>query len=84
MEGLSFLIRKNVESGDWKPVRFSCGGLKIYHLWFANDVLLFSSTSTSQVRLVGDTLDLFCKAFSLKVNVHKFRAMCFAVVSRQR
>ena len=41
MEGLSFLIRKNVESGDWKPVRFSCGGLKIYHLLFVDDVLLF-------------------------------------------
>ena len=84
MEGLSYLIQSKVESGDWKPMTVSRGGPKISHLLFADDVLLFTSASASQVRLVTNILEVFCKVSGLKVNVHKSRAMCSVVVSRQR
>ena len=33
---------------------------------------------------MGDTLQDFCRVSGLKVNVQKSRAMCSAIVSRQR
>ena len=74
MEGLSSLIRAKVDSGLWKSIQVGRGA-RISHLPFANDVLLFSKASDSQVRLVGETLDIFCKASGLKVNTFKSKAV---------
>ena len=84
MEGLSALIQNKVETGLWKPVKVSREGPKISHLLFADDVLLFSKATVSNVRLLCDTLDMFCKVSGLKVNTFKSRAMCSYLVSRQR
>ena len=59
-------------------------GSNYISLLFADDILLFSKATASQVRLVGETLNLFCRASGLKVNVVKSRAMCSPFVSRQR
>ena len=84
MEGLSALIQNKVEAGLWKPVKVSRDGPRISHLLFADDVLLFSKATVSNVRLLCDTLDMFCKMSRLKVNTFKSRAMCSYLVSRQR
>ena len=84
MEALSHLIKNQVEEGNWQPIHVSRGGLGISHLLFADDVLLFTKASASQVRLVSKTLQVFCRSSGLKVNVYKSRAMCSALVSRQR
>ena len=51
-------------------------------LLFTNNVLLFSKASASQVRLVGDILASFCKAFGLKVNLHTSRDICSEMIFR--
>ena len=84
MEGLSLLINDRVEGRTWDPIRVSRGGPAISHLLFTDDVLLSSKATAFQVRLVGENLNLFCRASGLKVNVVKSRVMCSPSVSRQR
>ena len=63
------------------PLHFSRGGPGLSHLLFADDVMLFCKAKNSQVRLVMKTLQDFCSASGLKVNVDKSRAMCSRYVS---
>ena len=81
MEGLSALIRNEVDWGAWKPVQVLRGGPSISHLLFTDDVLLFSKACATQVKLLMDILENFCRASSLKVNVFKSKFMCSTSVS---
>lgn len=42
---------------------------------FLDEIILFRQASNNQVRLVSDTLEDFCKASCLKVNLEKSLAM---------
>ena len=45
MEFLSTLIHKKCEEGDWTRVKASRNGPGFSHIFFADDLLLFASTS---------------------------------------
>lgn len=84
IEKLALLIQDKVEAGYWKPVSVAKGGPGLTHLLFADDVLLFVEANNDQVEVVMDTLQTFCQASGLKVDVEKSKAMCSRLVLRQK
>lgn len=65
MEGLSLLLGEaacfNPHFG-WNP---KCSVLKINHLCFADDLLIFSAVSLNPVKVIIDALSLSSKAFQV-------------------
>jgi hypothetical protein len=57
-----------VEDNSWKPFRMRRNGLKISHLCFADDMLLFTEASMDQLERVTKCLDTFCAASGQKVS----------------
>lgn len=84
MEKLALLIDDQVRNGSWNPVKISREGPVISHLFFADDILLFTKASHSQVQLVTKVMEDFCNSSGLKVNLEKSRAMCSPRIPRTR
>ncbi|OMO73212.1 reverse transcriptase, partial [Corchorus capsularis] len=59
MERLSHLIQYKIEARRWKPVKISKSGPPISHVFFADDLVLFSDASVKQVEVVVETLKEF-------------------------
>ena len=60
MERLAHDINEMVHQGTWKPIILSWGGLPLFHLFFADDLILFEKTSISQVDIIHTMLSTFC------------------------
>ncbi|CAJ2627607.1 unnamed protein product [Trifolium pratense] len=71
MECLSQAIIKAVDDGYWKPVRLSKNGPPLSHLFFADDVLLFSKATNSQALKIATILTRSASCSGLKVNITK-------------
>jgi len=71
MEKLALLIQDKVSDDHWQSVSVFRSELKISHLFFVDDCLLFTKAIVSHVKLVQDVFRGFCLASGLKVNVHK-------------
>lgn len=63
------MITQATNEGTWKPVKIYAQVPHITHLFYADDVLLFTKAKASQVRNVVSVLDNFCKMSGLKVNI---------------
>lgn len=48
VERLGAMISEAVMKGDWLPINLSINGSKIPHLFFADDVFLFTKATVSQ------------------------------------
>lgn len=68
---MSHIINKDVEEGRWKGIRVSQGSPSISHLFFADDMVLFSEASLEQIEVIKNCLDLFCNISGQKVNYEK-------------
>lgn len=84
MERFSSAISTAVSEGRWDPICTVRNGPGLSHLFFADDVLLFVKAKASQVRLLRDMLDNFCKASGLKVSEAKSKILGYAGMSPQR
>ncbi|XP_015971192.1 uncharacterized protein LOC107494666 [Arachis duranensis] len=84
MERLACYISHKVVEGVWKPVSVTRGGPKFSHLMFADDLLLFCQATKSQVQMVMHSLNIFCKASGMKVNLEKSKAFCSKNVTARR
>ncbi|XP_072077874.1 uncharacterized protein [Arachis hypogaea] len=84
MERLACFISKQVDEGIWDGVTVSRGGPRVSHLMFADDLLLFCKAKKNQVQNVVHTLELFCKASGMKVNIEKSKAICSRNISNRR
>ncbi|XP_015939884.1 uncharacterized protein LOC107465419 [Arachis duranensis] len=84
MERLACYISHKVVEGVWKPVSVTRSGPKFSHLMFADDLLLFCQATKSQVQMVMHSLNIFCKASGMKVNLEKSKAFCSKNVSARR
>lgn len=73
MERLSHMILKEVQNNNWTLVQFSANGPRISHLFFADDVLLFTKAKPAQARLVSNVLQRFCAISGLNVSLEKSR-----------
>ena len=82
MERLSMMISDKVNSGDWKPIRITRGGISISHLLFADNVLLFTEAKPSQMRIIMGVLQEFEELSGLRVSVEKSKVMVSKGVTR--
>ncbi|XP_072064218.1 uncharacterized protein [Arachis hypogaea] len=60
MERLSHLINDAVSMGFWKPIRLSREAPELSHLYFADDLILFSEASVEQADIIKRVLEAFC------------------------
>lgn len=72
MDRLSRWITGKVNEGRWGPLRTSPGrGVKLSHLFFADDILFFAEVCTDQVEVIKEGLQSFYIALGQKVNYCK-------------
>lgn len=71
MERLSHIIQAEVANGNWKGVKVSRKGPVLSHLFFADDMVLFSEADERQVDIVKKSLDRFCAYSGQKVSLIK-------------
>ncbi|KAK2378521.1 hypothetical protein QL285_066416 [Trifolium repens] len=84
MEKLSLAISESVRNNNWKPVQVSKNGPCFSHLFFADDVLLFSKATCTQGRLMADIFNKFSNVSGLKISCSKSRALFSNGVSRRK
>nr|KYP48705.1 Transposon TX1 uncharacterized [Cajanus cajan] len=84
MERLGHIIQEQVSAGVWAPLKLGSDGPPLSHLFFVHDVLLFSKATPSHIRMVTESLQRFCNASGLKVNLTKSRMMASKGVPRSR
>jgi hypothetical protein len=71
MEFLAFHIMESYASGEWHPIKAGQFEPKFSHLFFADDLVLFSSASISCAHAIDDVLGKFCHSSRQKVSVSK-------------
>ncbi|KAG8381105.1 hypothetical protein BUALT_Bualt06G0087600 [Buddleja alternifolia] len=69
MERLSYLIEEEVRRKSWDPVSFSRNGPSLYDLFFVDDIILTAKANDKIAISIKQTLDSFCLASGLKVNL---------------
>ncbi|KAF7826059.1 ribonuclease H [Senna tora] len=60
-----------IEQKQWIHMTVGSRGPRIGHLMFADDLLLFSEASPSQIKTILDCLELFCNLSGHKINNSK-------------
>ena len=84
MERLCHLIDEAVEEKRWKPINLSRGGPQLSHICFADDLILFAEASLTQIRVIREVLEKFCKASGQKVSLPKSKFFFSSNVTRER
>nr|KYP64839.1 hypothetical protein KK1_019450 [Cajanus cajan] len=84
MEKLGYMIREAMENGSWQPIQVGWVGPKLSHLFFADDVLLFTKAKASHVRAVTEVLHQFCADLGLKVSLVKSKVFASKGVTPRR
>lgn len=64
IEKLSHIIFDIVRQNKWKPMKSSQSSPAVCHLFFADDLILFSKASPKRARVVNHYLEMFCQALS--------------------
>lgn len=59
IEFLSHMIHQAVERKLWSPLQIGKNGIKFFHLFFADDLILFSKASPFQARNIMKALQKF-------------------------
>lgn len=73
MEVLGALISKKCNAKLWTPLKASQGGEAFSHLFFANEIVLFTKADRKNCMVVKDVLDTFCSLSGQKVSYGKSR-----------
>lgn len=55
----------------WVPLQFSKNGTKLFHIFFANDMVLFGASTITQMNTMMNCLNKFCESSGAKVSVAK-------------
>lgn len=71
LERLCHQIDMAIATKEWKPISLSCGGPKLSHVCFADDLILFAEASVGQIRVIRRVLEKFCIASGQKVSLEK-------------
>ena len=71
MEVLNLIMKKKIrESGHFK-YQWGCKKLKLTHIYFVDDLMVFCNGDISSVKVIQRTLDEFSGVSSLKPNLRK-------------
>ena len=71
MERLSHFISREVINGRWKPIQLGANGPGLSHLFFADDLILFSKDNFDQVTVIDEVLGKFCSCSGQKLSKQK-------------
>lgn len=71
MEIFNLLMRKNINNAKKFKYHHGCKKLKITHLGFADDLIVFSHGDIKSVKVIKETLEEFSNLSGLKVNMQK-------------
>lgn len=67
IERLFQLILITVDNKLWKPIQIAREALKLSHLAFADDLLIFVGASEDRAEVISNVLNMFCKSSGQKV-----------------
>jgi len=69
MERISRSIDWQVSRANWFPIKIGRSGPKLSHLFFADDLNLFSRAKPESCLVINTILETFCKAFRQKLSL---------------
>ena len=72
-EYLGFLIEKKCSNGSWCSLKASHGNIKISHLFFADDLILFAKATNEIGDVISEVLNDFCLESGQKISFTKSR-----------
>ncbi|XP_056692237.1 uncharacterized protein [Spinacia oleracea] len=70
LDRLSSMIEEKVQSGSWKPIALT-KNIKMSHVFYADDVFLFSIASIDNMHSIMNTLESFGEMSGLKISMTK-------------
>ena len=75
---MEYFTRLMIVAGEHPLFRFhpSCKNLKLTHLMFVDDVIIFSKAHLPSLHLIQSTLEKFYKVAGLKANLDKSQIAC--------
>ncbi|KAA3458339.1 reverse transcriptase [Gossypium australe] len=73
MEWLGYLIKSEMKTGKWQPIRLSRSGPALSRLFFADDLVIFCKAEMSQALLLKEILKRFCDLSGHKISARKRR-----------
>ena len=68
MEILGVFILEKCDAKLWDPISASRGGATFFHLFFADDLVLFEKADVRNCRAIRDVLDTFCDLSGQKIS----------------
>ncbi|XP_017613545.1 uncharacterized protein LOC108458650 [Gossypium arboreum] len=71
MDWLGQEIYSTISKGQWKPIRLSRSGPSISHLFFTDDLVIFSKVDQEHCRLIKEILGRFYDFSGHKINAGK-------------
>ena len=71
MEFLAAQITSMCEEKKWDKIKASRDGLSFSHVFFANDLMLFTKANSKNCEAIIEVLDNFCNLASQKVSLSK-------------
>ncbi|KAH1107013.1 hypothetical protein J1N35_010781 [Gossypium stocksii] len=71
MEWLGRIIRFEISTGRWHLIRLFRVGPALFHLFFADDLVLFGKADMDQVLLFKRILNYFCEISGHKISARK-------------
>ncbi|KAJ7957099.1 Ribonuclease H, partial [Quillaja saponaria] len=84
MERLGQFMNDEVQNERWKPFRVGQSSIRLFHLFFADDIFLFCEASGDQAKHVRRCLDRFSMVSGLNVNLTKSKVFFSSNTRRGR
>lgn len=74
-------ISLSIDYLNWKPIRLSNKGPLLSHLFFADDIILFSKITPKSCNAIIDVLNNFCKYSGQKINFENQNFSSLSIVA---